>query len=768
LRGAFHLSIIGGLAGAVTIRYFPVTTALILGAWAVFLLIRKREVTAALILLPALLFGLWQTGDDTRGFFINNETSKPIYFRGETEGLPTKGKYGFIHKLRLRGRSLSPPPLLVLPEPLSPGNILEGPGELILKEGGKNPVTLTERIRLLIRPSAPLRLSEGSSLSSLPDRLRWKLLGMLQREFSPEALPLITAITIGYRDTEGKRLYALYARSGLAHLLSISGTHFGLLSLLVFALFRFPARYLPLRVLNFLARRLSLDEWTAIITFPVILLYLLLSGFRVPAVRSFIMIAFFTGAILSGGKGLWKSGLLLAATIIMLIDPRSAFTPSFQLSFLAVLSIGTALDFMKGREFFNSLSLVPRIGLKFTVVTISAMAGTLPLSLYYFHSLPVMGIPANMIVTPLVCFLILPLSLTGSFIGLLTGFFPFTGLIEGLVTITNSLVRLLSLIPTPGGLPFQMTGGALLLIYLSGWLFMARKMLPGLISAGLALSLILFSIYKNHEAPLTITFLDVGQGDSALIETSSGKAVGVDTGNTGKELIEYTRYRGKRLDLLILSHGGRDHAGGTYDIIRELLPREIWDNGLIQYRGMPSGIRIRHLKRGDILSDGKTEFRILHPSKEYYTRFGDDENNHSLVFRFSESGLSVLFTGDLESDGERSILRSGPDLHSTILKVGHHGSYTSTGRAFLKGVSPALAVISVGRGNPYGHPHKSALRRLRDTPLLRTDRDGAVRIRLHRNGQIELSRYRCWMLRRLEGLSLEAEMRNLRNLFLPW
>ncbi|RMG02570.1 MAG: DNA internalization-related competence protein ComEC/Rec2, partial [Nitrospirae bacterium] len=619
-----------------------------------------------------------------------------------------------------------------------------------------------------IKPAGVVKVRTTRSFTSLIQSLRWKLLGIIQSGFSKETASVITALTIGYRSHDGKRVYDYYRRAGLSHLMSISGTHFGLLSLILFFLFRLPFRLLPAVTLQRLTRRYSINEITALLTLPFLILYLLMSGFRVPAVRSFIMITFFMASLLLGTRGAWKGALLLAFSVISVINPDAVFTPSFQLSFVAVFSIGTGLEIAEKYQGFSENPII-RAVIKFITVTFFAITGTLPLSLYYFHYIPPFGFITNLLITPLVCFVILPVVVTTSFLALITGAFPLQGLIETLINSTNSLVKLFStasplLIPS-----FQITPLGVLLIYTGILLLIRRRFVVATAILLFGLTPVFVSLQKAENTLVEITFLDVGQGDAAVIKTSTGKLIGIDTGRTGSEMLRYCLLKGREApEVIVLSHGGADHAGGLFEIIEKSPPVEIWDNGLINYHGLPASLRLRHLERGDILRDRNVLFSVLHPYRGFYPRYGDEENNNSLVLQYTDSGVSAMFPGDLESDGEESILESGIPIRSKILKVGHHGSYTSSTKRFLSAVSPSYAVISVGKGNPYGHPHRSTLERLKGINLFRTDRDGAVSFRLDKNGKLSIKRFTDWMLIPAKAPSLKEEAKKLRNLYLPW
>jgi competence protein ComEC len=268
----------------------------------------------------------------------------------------------------------------------------------------------------------------------------------------------------------------------------------------------------------------------------------------------------------------------------------------------------------------------------------------------------------------------------------------------------------------------------------------------------------------------TITFLDVGQGDAAVIESTDGRAVIIDTGHTGREVLQYLRYRGvKEVSAIILSHGGRDHSGGFWNLAQSFPVREVWDNGLIIYSPpLKSTVIHRSLRAGDTISMGTSQFLVLHPHREYYSLSGDEENNNSLVVRFQDDNLSALFTGDVEADAENATLSLRKFMKSDVLKVAHHGSYTSSTLGFLQSTDPSVAVISVGEDNPYGHPHRSVMKSLERFRLFRTDKDGALRVFINGENELEIRKYINYLPKETTFFGIKEEIQNIKKLFLLW
>ena len=253
------------------------------------------------------------------------------------------------------------------------------------------------------------------------------------------------------------------------------------------------------------------------------------------------------------------------------------------------------------------------------------------------------------------------------------------------------------------------------------------------------------------EEELEVHVLDVGHGDAVLIRTPDGKNILMDSG-AGEAVwsqgdmgdivvVPYLRELGIRaIDMLIISHAHYDHIGGMPAVIKQLEVREVVDSGyprttqayqdlleLIREKGIP----YRKVRKGDLLSFGAgVEARVFHPSRTEY-RWGKraEINNYSIVLRMEYGEVSFLFTGDLEKEGERDVLRAGYPVRSTILKVGHHGSKTSSTASFVGAVRPEAAIVSCGERPRFTREKPcSNLRRVGAT-IYRTDLRGTVVVR---------------------------------------
>jgi competence protein ComEC len=233
---------------------------------------------------------------------------------------------------------------------------------------------------------------------------------------------------------------------------------------------------------------------------------------------------------------------------------------------------------------------------------------------------------------------------------------------------------------------------------------------------------------------MRVHFIDVGQGDSILIQSPEGKTALIDGGYGGSGTLAYLQSHGiARIDVMIASHPHADHIGGLVDVLRAMPVGEVWTSGASHTTGVferfldaiaAAKVPYRETSRGDSITCGSLAFTVLRSDPH-----ARDLNDTSLVLHLQAGQVSFLFTGDAERPSEQAMLREvAAELPSTVLKVGHHGSYTSSSPEFLAIVQPVVAVYSAGAHNSYGHPHASTIRNLQrvGAQIYSTDKDGTV------------------------------------------
>jgi len=241
---------------------------------------------------------------------------------------------------------------------------------------------------------------------------------------------------------------------------------------------------------------------------------------------------------------------------------------------------------------------------------------------------------------------------------------------------------------------------------------------------------------------LEVTFFDVGQGDAIFIETSLGHQILIDGGpdeTVLEKLGDEMPFWDRTIDLIILTHPEHDHYGGLLEVLKSYQVKNILWTGVLrdtaEYREWQELIKTesaqtRIAQAGQRIISSKTILEVLHPFENIEGQTVKNTNNTSIIIRLAFGENSFLFTGDAYKSVERELIKKGIGVDVDVLKVGHHGSKTSSAEEFIKEVSPKIVVISAGRDNPYSHPHPEVLETLAkyDIIILRTDLNGDIKI----------------------------------------
>ncbi|MBI5453864.1 MAG: DNA internalization-related competence protein ComEC/Rec2 [Deltaproteobacteria bacterium] len=651
----------------------------------------------------------------------------------------TKGDYaGFIGRIN---------------EPFSFGN----PGEFDyasqLKRKG---IYATAYVKdgLLVR-----NIEEGDGPSKWVENLRARIRGFIDGSNTRHKEPL-KALIIGEQRGIEKGLREAFARTGTAHILSISGLHAGIVAFFFYRLFLSLIKLSERALLVFNARKLAMG-----LSLGPVMVYGLLSGFPVPAERAVIMVAAFIATFMLNRGRDYFNILALAGAAMVLAYPHSAWDLSFQLSFASVAGIIYLVprlrkyleisdDGPKGKRealFIRrwNYNIAPAL-----LVTVSASLATAPLVAWHFNMVSLAGLVANMIAVP-VSGLIIPLLFISSFLSFLWQWpadviLRLSGL---LFEVMAGVIGFFSSLPLSS---IRVTTPTLLEIILFYALLIAlvnirRSRLFAYIAICVFVAILADLGYWKYKATgdgsLRATFISVGQGESALIEFPDGKRMLIDGGggfktefDAGERIVAPFLWSRKidSIDYMVASHAQLDHIGGLRFIAENFGVNEFWWNGVGGLRGLGEslserGVSIRTIGRGNgppVREIGGVKVEALHPLKDY----GYDTNNMSLVLRLTYGNESILFTGDIGEEGEGELVKNNP--RATVLKAPHHGSKGSSGLKFLEKVRPSVVVVSAGRNNRFGFPNKETLDRYSaiKARVIRTDKDGAVTIETDGNG----------------------------------
>lgn len=578
------------------------------------------------------------------------------------------------------------------------------------------------------------------------------VLDLNRSTLSPLSASILTGLLVGERGDIPSEVLEYFSTSGTIHILSISGLHIVFITALLFGVFSF----LRLRY-----------AWRVYMTLICLLIYMGVADFIPSVVRAGIM----TGMVLIGTllerRGNIINSLFVALIIILFMQPLALFDIGLQLSFTAVLSIVLVYpkleDFCRHFGLFKSgeMNLTEKI-IALLLVSIAAQIGTIPFTAFYFYKIPLIALAANVLVVPLSSFV-----MGIGFVSAIVGTFSmmaaqwFANVNELSILIMVKIAEWSSKIPLAYIEFYRMNLWSMFLFYLILAYFLLWKNIKvrkyGLICAlGFTVALV-WKPVVFPEKGLQLIFLDVGQGDAAVIRTPENKTILVDAGDCGgnmdqgeKVVAPFLRKIGVgRIDYLIMSHPHDDHIGGIDYVLKHFEIGEVIDPGQFYrsdvYFSILSQIHKRNIPRrivraGDMLAiDNEVELYFMHPQKPYVSANAAapfNTNNASAVFQLRYRGVRALFMGDAEHASLKELENYSEILQSDILKVGHHGSWNATSQTFISKVQPRFAVISCGEFNKFNHPSPSVVRdlTLSGARIYRTDIEGAVIFKTEENG----------------------------------
>ena len=611
--------------------------------------------------------------------------------------------------------------------------------------------------------------------------VKYDYLKKMKGYMSSQSYGLLTGMLFGSKDYMEDDTYEAFQKNGVAHILSVSGIHVGIVYGFIFMLLR-------KRIIFF----------NAVIIIIFLLAYAAMAEFSPSVIRAAVMIIVHMISKLIHRPYDLLTGTCLAALLMLIINPLNLFHVGFQLSFLAVILLAFFIPFLKRyvgkkkimgiyKERYKSEDAgglqihedtLKKKAVESLLPLVILQIGMAPFSIFVFNHFSMSGLILNIpiiavagLIIPVgICLIPISLMSMGGFTDfLLSNGGKFLDLILSLMVHVNDLsfsfkFSWIQVVSPPVFLLIAFYG---MLFFLSSESFRIMKNRGGLIGLipvilviiMVSISCSLTSVGKQNQSD--IVFVDVGQGDSIHLRTPSGKNILIDGGGSvdydvgKKTLLPYFLKNGvSKLDYVFVTHLHTDHFRGIKELSNymdigkfitfdgnKVRPGEIMDGSGIKKESIVyAGQGDRYNLDRDVYVD------FLYPEKrsdgDYLDALSqkEDENKNSLFMKLNYRGLSVLITGDLDEEGERLIMNDINDpakaLKSDILKVGHHGSKYSTSQEFLDHVDPKYAVIQVGDKNTYGHPAPSVIEKLDDKGIMvyRNDLDGAVMID-YKNGR---------------------------------
>lgn len=585
--------------------------------------------------------------------------------------------------------------------------------------------------RLAAKPE-DFRASPAAGRSWVAALAAWRqaMTAFIQAALAPGDAAILSGVLFGGYAGIKQQTVRDFAATGLVHILSVSGAHIALVA----------------GVVLWLAARCRLrPSVAAALAAAAVILYALLAGFTPPVVRALVMGLAALAAVMLGRDKDALAALSLAALAMLAWQPTLLWDISFQLSFGAAAGLVVLYP-----PTVAALAFLPGWLAGPLAVTAAAQLGVLPFLAWYFGSFPLASFLANLIVLPVIELVVVAglLAVMAAAVLPLAGklLLVACGLLIGLaVQITAWLAAIPGAVlhlPAMGAAAGAAYYLALLWLYgrlprLPGPLAVLRRW-PRRAAAGAALLIVIFFVNVYYPRPLTVHFIDVGQGDAALIVTPRGRAVLVDAGGGGdytgfdvgeRVVAPYLRHHGvTNLDYLILTHGHQDHAGGAAAVasaipVRTLLLPPESPTPAVAALARAGGQEAVTAAAGQSFSLDGVAFTVLHAAGGQQPARGEAS---STVIRVDYGSHSFLITGDLGPRDEHALAKN--IVPGSVLKVSHHGARTATTPELLAAYRPHYAVISVGHANRFGHPHPDVLARLaeRNIEFYRTDRHGAI------------------------------------------
>lgn len=626
-----------------------------------------------------------------------------------------------------------------------------------------------DRAEIQVKSNKFYKIAEGLY------QLRRKAGSKMDALLPEQEASVMKTMLLGEKGILDEEIKGLYQRNGIAHILAISGLHISMIGMGIYQLLR----------------RTGLKiKTSAILASIVIILYGMMTGFAVSAIRAITMFLLQMLAQILGRTYDRITALAVAAVLVLVEQPLYIYHSGFQFSFLCVLGISLILPVLgnvrKGRKLLEGIAL---------------MAVTLPVYLGIFYQIPVYSMFLNFIVLPMMSIL-----MGAGIVMILAAFLwtplaiPASWLITGILMVYEKLALFTEQLPyhywTPGcPAKWQLVIYVAVLIvvaalgrtkrkavlYQKDCIYRRGKCEKWIstygIPVGICWGFILLGaviLAWRFRPELQVTFLDVGQGDCIFLQTEDGTSYLTDGGSSsvskvGKyRMIPFLKYQGaSQLKAVFVSHVDSDHCNGIAELLEQAelegikvenlvlpdLADECRSSGyeeLVDLAGQ-NGIAVQYLHEGQQFQDGELLFQCLHPLKGYRA---EDLNETSMVLLVTYREFSMLLTGDVQGAGEEHLTQelkvwkepggtdhAGTEL--TILKVAHHGSKNSTSEEFLQAANPKLAIISCGEGNRYGHPHEETLERLEkaDIPWFCTKDYGAITVTVDGESRVKVRGY---------------------------
>jgi competence protein ComEC len=735
---------------------------------------REARVAAAVLLAAAFTLGFsyagWRAHERLAVALSSQDEGRDVALVGIVAGLPAAMERGVRFEFLVEAvetPAVSVPPRIALAwyspsAEVAPGQRWAFTARLRRPHGTFNPGGFDLEAWLFERnlraggyvreTPAPERLATMVwSIAAAIDRARAELRSRLLARLGGQRFGgVLIALVLGDQRAIAEEDWLLFNRSGISHLVSISGLHItmisGLVAIMAGALWRRSPRTLALAPAQAAAAAAAV---------VAALVYCLLAGWGVPAQRTFFMLLTVAAAMWLRIGARLPTTLALAAVVVCLLDPWAVIAPGFWLSFGAVAAIFLTVSGRPGAVEPGWKSRLREAGRVQLAVTLAL----LPLTAALFQQISVVSIVANTVAIPMVSLVVTPLALLAGLAVVLPEplaslAVPCLALAHWLLAVLHQFLTVLTL-PAWTSLPLPAPPWWTVALALAGVLWLlAPPGWPLRWAGALWLApMLVWPATRPLDGELWVTALDVGQGSAILVESKqhamlydSGPRFSSTADAGGRIVLPYLRWRGiGAIDLLVVSHLDSDHSGGAASILRAIpvaLALSSIDGAHPAVRGAAA---VRRCESGQRIDLGAMRIDVLRPPASDYDRPRLPSNAASCVLRVSFGRHRLLLTGDLPAREEAELAMREPDLAVAWLSVPHHGSRGSSSDVLIDAAQPRWASVQAGYRNRFGHPDPEVTARYlaRGVRVVRSDESGAAQWRFGRDGAVELHRWRA-------------------------
>lgn len=694
--------------------------------------------------------------------FLKEKNNLSIYNQGDINTTITFQQYPLIdgdrlravvitehEKLQLQYRIQTEQEKELLKTSIQAGTVCKISGELLEPMDNTNEHAFNyakylkrQNIHWVFQPSKLQHCATSKkTLSSYFINIREQGIRLVEENFPATILPYVNALIFGERTFFDEELLNAYQQLGIIHLLAISGLHVGFIMGFLYYFFK---------RIGFTK---EITYWIFVVSLPM---YAMITGANPPVVRAILMMLLF----LSSKKWRWPlttmDTIAISFLLFILFDPYIVYQAGFQLSFAVSMGLVIMANKLpKETSFLKTLF----------ETSLTSMLVSLPILMWHFYEFSLVSLVANLLFVPFYSLIVLPSTIFTWVVQFINDeiFLFFTDLLAKVLSFSEHIVLIVSSWNFSSVITGKPSGMALFFIILGiGGYFLLREKKKLRIVAFFPL-LIIFVIYFGglHYSPKgEVVFIDVGQGDSIFIQLPYNRGnYLIDTGgqidfpqeewreratpfDVGKNiLIPFLKSKGvQKIDKLILTHADIDHMGAGEELLKQIKVKEVhispnsWEKPMMEAfltKAVEKDVKITITKAGAKWKNKSGSFSFIFPIQEEYL-----DNDSSLVLQADFGGMKWLFTGDLEKEGEMELLQTYKELPTDVLKVGHHGSKTSTSIELLERIKPEYGVISAGKNNRYGHPHPDVLENLQrfKVKVFRIDEQGALHYKFSSEG----------------------------------